>query len=76
MPGVFIMPNRSPWSYQKRKGLRQTDLNASASGVDTGELLVHKYPTGKTIDKLEASEGQGDAPNRPEIVRWDTSEEE
>lgn len=70
------MPNRSPWSYQKRKRLRQTDLKDPHLGLDTGELLVRKYSTGKTVSKLEASEGQGDTPNRPEIVRWDTSDEE
>mgnify|MGYP001190567602 CR=1 FL=1 len=70
------MPNRSPWSYQQRKRLRPTDMTAPSLGFDTGELLVRKYPTGKTIAKLEASEGQEDTPNRPEMIRWDTSEEE
>lgn len=70
------MPSRSPLAYQKRKQLRPTELDAPAPRFSPDELLVHKYPTGKTIDKLEASEGQGDAPNRPEMVRWDASEEE
>ena len=70
------MPSRSPWAYQKRKRLRPTDLAAPGSGPDFGELLIHKYPTGKTVDKLMASEGQKDAPNRPEMVPWDTSGEE
>jgi len=70
------MPSRSPFAYQRRKQLRSTELDAPSPRFSPDELLIHKYPTGKTIDKLEASEGQGDAPNRPEMVRWDTSEEE
>lgn len=70
------MPSRSPWAYQKRKRLRPTDLAAPGSGPDFGELLIHKYPTGKTADKLVASEGLSDAPDRAEMVRWDTSGEE
>jgi len=71
------MPSRSPWQYQKRKQLRPTEMpQAPASRFSPDEMLIHKYPTGKTISKLEASEGLGDAPDRAEMVRWDTSEEE
>lgn len=70
------MPSRSPWAYQKRKQLRPTELDAPASRIATNDFLVHKYPTGKTIAKLAASEGLTDAPNRAELVQWDTSEEE
>lgn len=69
------MPSRNPWGYQKRKRLRHTNLFGEIPGFDSGELLVHKYPLGLTIDKLNASEGQGDAPNRATMVQWRTSGE-
>jgi len=70
------MPSRSPWGYQKRKRLRPTPLRPPNMGMDTGEFLVHKYPTEQTPHKLIASEGENDAPNRAILVQWSTSEEE
>ena len=69
------MPSRNPWSYQKRKRLRHTNLFGETPGLDTKEFLVRKYPLGLTIDKLVASEGLGDAPNRATMVQWNTTEE-
>ena len=69
------MPSRNPWGYQNRKRLRHTNLFGEIPGFDTGEFLVRKYPLGLTIDKLMASEGQGDAPNRATMVQWRTPEE-
>lgn len=61
------MPSRSPYAFQRRKQLRP--LNWEASTFSPDELLVHKYPTGKTKQKLEAAEG-GPAPLRAKIVEW------
>lgn len=69
------MPSRNPWGYQKRKRLRHTNLFGEIPGFDTNEFLVRKYPLGLTIDKLMASEGQEDTPNRASMVQWNTPEE-
>lgn len=61
------MPSRSPFAFQRRKQLRP--LNWPASTFAPGKLLVHKYPSGKTLSKLVAAEGDP-APLRAKIVEW------
>jgi hypothetical protein len=61
------MPSRSPFAFQRRKQLRS--LNWPASTFSPDELLVHKYPTGKTPQKLIAAEGDL-PPLRAKLVEW------
>jgi len=70
----FKMPSRSPFAFQRRKRLRS--LNWPASTFAPGDLLVHKYPSEKTLGKLAAAEGDP-PPLRAKIVDWTppTSEE-
>jgi hypothetical protein len=62
------MPSRSPFAFQRRKRLRSLNWPARPR-LSPDELLIHKYPTGKTVQKLEAAEGDP-APDRAKIVSW------
>ena len=62
------MPSRSPYGFQRRKQLRPLNWPAVPT-FSPGDLLIHKYPSGKTEQKLEAAEG-GPAPDRAKIVDW------
>ena len=62
------MPSRSPFAFQRRKQLRSTGWPAVPKfSPDT--LLIHKYPSEKTTQKLVAAEGDP-APDRAKMVSW------
>jgi hypothetical protein len=62
------MPSRSPFAFQRRKQLRSIGWPAVPTfSPDT--LLIHKYPSEKTAQKLHAAEGDP-APDRPKMVSW------
>jgi hypothetical protein len=67
------MPSRSPYGYQRRKQLRPINWPASRFAPD--DLLIHKYPTGKTEQKLKASNGSP-PPDRARMVDWSAPTDE
>ena len=62
------MPSRSPFAFQRRKRLKSLDWPA-VSKFSPDSLLIHKYPSEKTEQKLRAAEGDP-APDRAKIVSW------
>jgi hypothetical protein len=68
------MPSRSPFAFQRRKQLRSLNW-PDVPTFSTDDLLIHKYPSEKTEQKLHAAEG-GPPPDRAKIVSWSPPDEE